>query len=44
VESAGSLVDEEISNTIRKQRYKPGMKGGKPVRVRIERTYTFRSG
>ena len=43
--SAGSkVVDDAVVETIRKQRYKPGVKKGKPVKVRLTRKFTFRAG
>jgi TonB family protein len=44
VGSGGKVVDDAVVETLRKQRFKPGLKMGKPVKVRITRTYIFRAG
>jgi TonB family protein len=44
VGSGGKVVDDAVVETLRKQRFKPGLKMGKPVKVRLTRTYIFRAG
>jgi TonB family protein len=44
VESAGKVVDDAVMKVIRGQKYQPGMKKGKAVKVRLVPKYTFQAG
>jgi TonB family protein len=43
-ESAGKVLDDAVLQMLRGQRYDPGSKQGKPIKVRLVRKYTFRAG